>query len=206
MLTDRLLAYTVAVAILTLIPGADTMLVLRNALARGRLAGVATAFGIGSGLFVQATLSGLGLAAIVVKSAELYHAIKLAGALYLVGLGVWTMITTWRQRTVPEFHLSSGQERHAFVEGVLSNVLNPKVAVFYLAFLPQFIDPHDPVLPTALALTTIHFVLSVIWFSTLTFVVAGVSRWLRQAAVRRRLNYATGAVLAALGMRMAVES
>jgi threonine/homoserine/homoserine lactone efflux protein len=206
MLIENLVAYTVAVAILTLIPGADTMLVLRNALTRGRLAGVATAFGIGCGLFVQATFSGLGLAAIVVRSAELYHTVKLAGALYLIGLGVWTIITTWRQRAVPEFHLPTGQERHAFVEGVLSNVLNPKVAVFYLAFLPQFIDPRDPILTTALALTTIHFALSVLWFSTLTVVVAGVSGWLRQAAVRRRLNYATGAVLAVLGMRMAVES
>jgi len=202
---DRLLAYTIAVAILTIIPGADTMLVLRNALARGRLAGVATAFGIGSGLFVQATFSGLGLAAVVVKSAELYHAIKLAGAFYLAGLGMWTIVTTWQQRRAIEWHAPAGQERHAFVEGLLSNILNPKVAVFYLAFLPQFIDPRDPVLLTALALTTIHFALSVIWFSFLTIVVASVSNWLRRQSVRRWLNYATGAVLAALGVRMAVS-
>ncbi|MEF3274740.1 MAG: LysE family translocator [Chloroflexus sp.] len=205
MLTERLFAYTIAVTILTLIPGADTMLVLRNALARGRLAGVATAFGIGCGLFVQATFSGLGLAAIVVKSAELYHAIKLAGALYLAGLGIWTIVTTWRQRTAVELHVPSGQERHAFIEGILSNVLNPKVAVFYLAFLPQFIDPNDPVLLTALVLTTIHFTLSVIWFSWLTVVVAAVSNWLRQRSVRRWLNYATGTVLAVLGVRMAIS-
>ncbi|GIV94924.1 MAG: hypothetical protein KatS3mg056_3633 [Chloroflexus sp.] len=88
----------------------------------------------------------------------------------------------------------------------MSNVLNPKVAVFYLAFLPQFIDPGDPVLWSALALTTIHFMLSILWFSTLTFVVAGVSVWLRRSDVRRRLNYATGAVLAGLGVRLAVEA
>ncbi|MEJ5345488.1 MAG: LysE family translocator [Chloroflexus sp.] len=206
MVPERLIAYTIAVAILTLIPGADTMLVLRNALARGRFAGIATAFGIGSGLFVQATLSGLGLAAIVVQSAQLYHTLKLAGACYLAGLGLWTIITTWRQRLTEEPHLPIGQERHAFVEGLLSNVLNPKVAVFYLAFLPQFIDPGDPVLWSALALTTIHFMFSILWFSTLTFVVAGVSVWLRRSDVRRRLNYATGAVLAGLGVRLAVEA
>jgi len=98
-----------------------------------------------------------------------------------------------------------GQERHAFVEGLLSNVLNPKVAVFYLAFLPQFISPDDPVLLTALALTTIHFALSVIWFSILTVLVSSVSSWLRRNEVRRRLNYVTGTVLTVLGIRLAVE-
>jgi len=202
---ERLLGYTLSVAVLTLIPGADTMLTLRNALARGRLAGIATAFGIGSGLFVQATLSGLGLATIVVRSAQLYHTIKLAGACYLAGLGIWTILTTWRQHSPIKHDRVVGQERHAFVEGLLSNVLNPKVAVFYLAFLPQFIAPDDPVLLTALALTTIHFALSVIWFSILTVLVSSVSSWLRRNEVRRRLNYVTGTVLTVLGVRLAVE-
>ncbi len=205
MSTNHLLAYTVSVAILTIIPGADTMLVLRNALTRGRLAGIATAFGIGCGLFVQAIGSSLGLAAIIMRSAQLYHAIKAAGALYLVGLGVWTIIATWRQRAIHDLPTPTGQERHAFTEGLLTNVLNPKVAVFYLAFLPQFLDPQYPLLPAALALTTIHFGLSILWFSVLTLVVALVSGWLRQPAVRRRLQYATGAVLAGLGLRLAVE-
>jgi len=181
------------------------MLTLRNALARGRLAGIATAFGIGSGLFVQATLSGLGLAAIVVRSAQLYHTIKLAGACYLAGLGIWTILTTWRQHSPIKHDRVVGQERHAFAEGLLSNVLNPKVAVFYLAFLPQFISPDDPVLLTALALTTIHFAFSVIWFSILTILVSSVSSWLRRNEVRRRLNYVTGTVLTVLGIRLAVE-
>ncbi|WP_232218810.1 LysE family translocator [Chloroflexus sp. Y-396-1] len=204
-MTERLLTYTLSVAVLTLIPGADTMLTLRNALARGRLAGIATAFGIGSGLFVQATLSGLGLAAIVVRSAQLYHTITLAGACYLAGLGIWTILTTWRQYSPIKHDRVVGQERHAFAEGLLSNVLNPKVAVFYLAFLPQFISPDDPVLLTALALTTIHFAFSVIWFSILTILVSSVSSWLRRNEVRRRLNYVTGTVLTVLGIRLAVE-
>jgi threonine/homoserine/homoserine lactone efflux protein len=181
------------------------MLTLRNALARGRLAGIATAFGIGSGLFVQATLSGLGLAAIVVRSAQLYHTIKLAGACYLAGLGIWTILTTWQQYSLTDHNDTVSEKRHAFVEGLLSNVLNPKVAVFYLAFLPQFIAPDDPVLLTALALTTIHFALSVIWFSILTILVSSVSSWLRRNEVRRRLNYVTGTVLTVLGVRLAVE-
>jgi len=206
---QQLLTYTIAVGALTLVPGADTVLVMRNVLGRGRAAGIATALGIGSGLFVQASVSALGLSAILLRSVELFFAVKLAGALYLAGLGVWTIVSARRGRgaegqDVVSVVGAAGSGR-SYLEGLLTNVLNPKVVVFYLAFLPQFISPTDPVLAKSLLLAGIHFCLAIAWLSLLTLALGRMVGWLSRSAVRRRLAYFTGAVLVALGVRLALE-
>ena len=176
MLDHRVLVFTGVAALLTVTPGADTFLVLRNVLRGGRAAGVVTTLGICCGLFVHATLSALGLSIVLMQSANAYLALKWAGALYLMWLGLgsirdairggdggWSPIEPATRNAPRGERGGPFRLRDPFLEGLANNVLNPKVAVFYLAFLPQFIGPGDPALAKSLVLAGIHFVEGIVW-------------------------------------------
>ena len=214
MTTDHgIVAFAVAVGILTILPGADTMLVLRSVISRGRVAGFATVLGICAGLLVQATFSALGLSAVLASSANAYSAVKIAGALYLIGLGAWTLLGAWRSRQeaapgrldIAEQQAKSVGLGRGFLEGLLTNVLNPKVAVFYLAFLPQFIAPGQPVLARSLLLAGVHVGLTLVWLTVIALAVGALSSALSRPAMKRRVGYATGAVLTTLGLKLAFD-
>lgn len=194
------------------------MLVIRNVLLRGRGAGLLTAAGICSALFCHATLSALGLSIILVHSATLYEIVKLLGACYLCFLGYRSLRQTFHaskgravvskgpNRLAPaESSYQSSSWRRSIREGFFSNILNPKVAVFYLAFLPQFINAGDPVLAKSLLLAGIHFILGIVWLSLVTVFVAWLRAWLARPAIRRGLETVTGVVLIAFGIRLALE-
>ena len=204
-----LITYTAVAAVLTVTPGADTMLVIRNVIARGQRAGVVTTLGICSGLFVHALLSALGLSLILARSAEAFTVGKLAGAVYLAWLGAQSLHRAAR-RAPPEATLPRAGDARAsdparsWREGFLTNVLNPKVAVFYLAFLPQFVGPRDPLLPTFLALAAIHATLGLVWLSLLSSLLERARGWFERPAVRRALEGVSGAVLVGLGARLAL--
>lgn len=213
MFNTQVLAFIGIAAILTMAPGADTMLVIRNVLARGQRAGVLTALGVCSGLFFHATLSALGLSIILVRSAAIFEVVKVLGACYLLFLGgwsVWQMLRSHTKQTPPAMHDGISAAQHisgwrSVREGVLSNVLNPKVAVFYLAFLPQFISPGDPVLAKSLFLAAIHFLLGIVWLSFVTVLLGRLRALLARPTVRRGLEAVTGAVLIAFGVRLLAE-
>ena len=205
MLDAQVLAFTGIAALLTLTPGADTMLVVRSALVCGRRAGLLTVLGIGSGLFVHATLSALGLSVILVRSARAFEAVKLVGALYLVYLGVQALRSAARGGTAAERPAVPAGARRAFAEGLLTNVLNPKVAVFYLAFLPQFIGPGDPVLAKSILLASIHFAEGLVWLSLVTFFVARLRPFLVRPIVQRALEGVSGLVFISFGVKLAVS-
>jgi RhtB (resistance to homoserine/threonine) family protein len=208
----QVLAFTAIAGLLTITPGADTMLVVRNAVARGRRAGLLTTVGCCCGLFVHATLSALGLSLILVRSATSFEIVKLIGAAYLMWLGVQSLRHACRrpERTGGAVNqtwvrgTSAGGTR-SFIEGLLSNVLNPKVAVFYLAFLPQFMSPGDWVLGKSMVLAGIHCVEGIVWLSLVTLGVARLRSWISQPRVRRSIEASTGAILIAFGVRLAVE-
>ncbi len=202
---SQVLAFTGIAALLTLTPGADTMLVVRSALVRGRRAGLLTVLGICCGLFVHATLSALGLSVVLVKSARAFEIVKLAGAGYLIYLGLHSIWSAARGAPPGERQVGPVGARRAFVEGLLNNVLNPKVAVFYLAFLPQFIGPGDPVLAKSILLAAIHFVQGIVWLSFVTLFVARLRRALTQPRVQRSLESVTGLVLLGFGVRLAMD-
>jgi RhtB (resistance to homoserine/threonine) family protein len=204
MLDARVLAFAGIAALLTLTPGADTMLVLRSALLRGRRAGLLTTLGICAGLFVHASVSALGLSVVLVRSAQAFEAVKLAGAAYLVLLGLRSLWSVAR-RAPAEAPPEPGGARRAFVEGLLTNLLNPKVAVFYLAFLPQFVGPEDPVLAKSLLLAAIHVAQGIVWLSLVTLFVARLRRVLTRPRVRRALEGVTGLVLVGFGVRLATS-
>src|SRR2546430_11962268 len=159
-----ILAFTGIVAILTVLPGADMALVAKVTLLDGRRSAFFTSLGICAGLPVHATASALGLALILATSAEAFTVVKYAGAAYLAYLGIRTIRDSLRPAADP--HVAAARTRGAaaaLAQGWLSNVLNPKVALFYLTFLPQFISPGDNVLAKSLLLAAIHAGLGLAW-------------------------------------------
>ncbi len=208
MLDAHVLAFTGVAALLTITPGADTMLVLRAVLARGPRAGLLAAAGICLGLFIHAMLSALGLSLLLVRSAIAFEAVKLLGAAYLVFLGIQSLWHSARGRLdgLADVPAQSTQlSSRSFLEGLLTNILNPKVAIFYLAFLPQFIVPGDWVLGKSLLLAGIHAVLGIIWLSLVVLLLGRMRAVLTRPVVQRRLEAVTGLLLIAFGLRLSFE-
>lgn len=209
MLDAQVMTFALVAAALTVSPGPDSMLVVRNVLRGGLRDGIVTTLGICSGLFVHAVLSALGLSVILLQSVTAFQVIKIAGAAYLVVLGVQSLIGAVRGRAeaTPSGAVGGApvSARRCFLDGFLSNVLNPKVAVFYLALLPQFIGPTDPVLRKSLLLAGIHYAEGIVWLATLAFLVDHARRLFLRSAVRRWLDGLCGLVLVGLGVRLAFE-
>ncbi len=189
--------------LLTVSPGADMALVAKITLERGRRAAFLATLGICSGLLVHATASALGLSVILATSAEAFTIVKLAGAAYLVYLGVQAIRGSFRHQASDV--RTPRRRANPFLQGVFSNVLNPKVAVFYLTFLPQFMSPGDNVLARSLAFAVAHAVMGIAWLSAYAYVLSRMSALLGRAGVRQWLERVTGGVLIALGARLALE-
>jgi threonine/homoserine/homoserine lactone efflux protein len=199
------LLFIVASLVLIVTPGQDMILVMSRSIARGSAAGVATAAGVSVGLVGHTVLATLGLGAILRTSEWLFFALKLAGAAYLVYLGIQLV-----RSAKHELAVSADAPRslwRLFLDGALSNISNPKIAIFYFAFLPQF------VLPGATHPTLSVFVLGLV-FAGLTFLVKGpvglgaglLSGWLRsRPKVIAWLHRTSGAILIGLGLKLAFE-
>ncbi|MBR9924219.1 LysE family translocator [Vreelandella venusta] len=205
----QFVSFLVAITLLSISPGVDTLLVIRNTARGGVRDGVATSIAICCGLFVHATISALGISLILLQSAWAFHMLKLVGAAYLIWLGVSSLLAARRGAPLPVKGVMTSGSPVPFwqpiKEGVLSNVLNPKTVVFYMAFLPQFISPSDPALLKSLWLAGVHFVIANIWQISVVLMVGGASKWLASARFAQTLNAATGVVLVVFGVRLALE-
>ncbi|MCI0511473.1 threonine/homoserine/homoserine lactone efflux protein [Chromohalobacter marismortui] len=201
-------SFLVAITLLTLTPGVDTLLVIRNTSRGGVRDGVLTSLAICSGLFVHATVSALGISLILLQSAWAFNVLKLLGAGYLIWLGVRSLASARRGGSLPMADMGVHKERVSvwipLREGFLSNVLNPKTVVFYMAFLPQFIAPGDPALVKSLWLAGIHFVIANLWQIGIVLMVGSAARWLAKRWVSRMLEGATGTVLVLFGIKLAL--
>jgi RhtB (resistance to homoserine/threonine) family protein len=197
---SQLLPFVGAAIVIALTPGADTALVVRNALVSGAAAARRTALGSTAGLLVWGAASACGVAAILNASAEVFTTVKLVGAAYLVWLGLQAIRHAGAQET-------AGRARGGppFRQGLLCNLLNPKAGIFFTALLPQFISPHDPALAVSLLMTAIAAVASLAWLSVYATLVPRAGDVLRRPRVRRALDRATGAVLIGLGVRLALS-
>lgn len=186
--------------LLNLTPGPDTAFILGRTIARGRRAGVASAFGIGVGSMLHTLTAALGLSAFLATSAWAFAAMKLLGACYLIFLGL-RMIGR-REATLP---ITSQSHRSAFRQGILTNLLNPKVALFYLAFLPQFIDPAaNTKLPAFLVLGFTFVATGTAWCLVLAWLAGAIRRQLREnERLSVWINRTVGALFVALGLRLA---
>jgi len=208
-MTASLLAFIPVALLLTLIPGADTALVTRNALALGLRGARWTILGILTGCLLHATASALGLSAILATSARAYETVKLVGAAYLVWIGIQSIrgasanASTQSDEGTAAPSAPAWSGSHPFVQGFLTNILNPKVALFYLTFLPQFIPADAPVLRTSLLLAMIHNVLGFAWLSLYARFVDRLRAALTRPVVKAWLERVTGGALVALGARLA---
>ncbi|MEA2330334.1 MAG: hypothetical protein QOH58_472 [Thermoleophilaceae bacterium] len=191
------------VALLTITPGADMAMVARSVFAGGRREAFATTLGISAGCLAWAAASALGVAAVLAASQAAYDALRLAGAAYLVWLGAQSLLAARRDRYAPP--AAAPPRSSAFRQGLLTNLFNPKIAVFYSTFLPQFIGPGDPALAISMLMAGVHIALGIAWLSVYAWLLARAVDAFRGSRLRRALDALTGTVLVALGLRLALE-
>jgi threonine/homoserine/homoserine lactone efflux protein len=199
-------SFVVLAVLLAVTPGADTMVVLKNAASGGARSGIWTTLGVKTGTVVHAILAGAGIAAVLVQFSAFYALMKTVGAAYLVGLGVYSVYRAFvGNGQVTEERVSPiKSDRRCFIEGLLSNLLNPKVVLFYVAVLPQFVLPEN-VLVTSVKLASVHIGASLCWLVLVSIFVGSAKKWLARPRVRTVVNALSGAAIAAFGVRLALS-
>ncbi len=199
-----LLLFLLAAFVLTLTPGPDMLFVLARSAGQGRSAGVISALGVAAGSLLQAGLVALGLARVLVAVPVAFDVMKDAGAVYLVYLGIRTLLS--HEHALSRSSVQERRRWRVFAQGMVTNVLNPKVALFYLAFLPQFVDPAQGHVPLQLFLLGVLFnVLEIAVNVTIAALASLLSRRLkRRQRVSTGLRWITGGVFLGLGVRLAV--
>lgn len=206
----NLLAFLAVAVLVTITPGADMALVTRQALAGGRGAAWLTSLGMCTGLVVWITLSTAGVSALLAASAVAFTALKLAGAAYLVFLGVKAILASRQAESGGAIAGSPtgrpGDGRRAYRQGLLSNLLNPKIGVFYTSLLPQFVTPGDGVALQSMTLGLIHVLMGIVWLAAYGELVVRAGAIFRRPRTRAWLDRVTGSVLIALGIRLAATA
>jgi threonine/homoserine/homoserine lactone efflux protein len=195
--------FALAVTPICLTPGASFTLVTQRVAVGSRRDGLLVAAGTATGLCVHAALAAVGLSALVMRSATAFTVLKLAGAVYLVWLGVTTYRSA-RRRPAPRRRLP-WTGHGSYVQGFLGNVLNPKAAGVYLTLVPQFLAPDGSVAGQIAVLAAAHVAVAVSWLTVWTFVVAAARRTFESGWFRAAMNRVSGAVLVFLGVRTAVS-
>ena len=196
----ELAAFLAAAAVVICTPGQDTALTIRNALAGGRRSGLATALGVALGQAVWTAAAAVGLVAVLRASQPAFTALRLVGAAYLVFLGLQSLLAAARRRRAPHVELRS-TPGGALRQGLLSNLANPKMAVFFTSLLPQF----GTAFAALLGFGLLFALLTGIWLSGYALAAARARRLLRRERVRRAIDVVTGGALVALGLRVAVQ-
>jgi threonine/homoserine/homoserine lactone efflux protein len=201
-----LLTFTAASVLIVLLPGPDTLVVLRGIVRGGRRQAAMTAVGVLSGLTVWVAGAALGLSALLRASHDGYDALRIAGAAYLLYLGVQSLRSrvvgaTVEPRTRPRGLLGSG-----YAAGLATDLLNPKVGVFFVTFLPGFVPHGQSVALASLAFGSIFIVETAIYFAVMLALAGRVTAWMTDTRIRRRLDRATGFVLIGFGVRLATEA
>lgn len=202
------LAYVGVAALVICTPGPDTALTIRNTLLGGRAGGVLTALGVATGLSIWALATSLGLVALLVASEPVFRAIQYAGAAYLIYLGVMALREAFRHGEIAVAAAELPPPRRlapatAYRQGLVSNLGNPKIAVFFASLLPQFAAGGSFAMLFLLGL--VFAAMTLLWLSAYALVVAKAGDVLRRSQVRRIIEAVTGGLLLALGLRIAAE-
>ena len=201
---DSLFAFSLAALLLTLTPGLDTALILRTACAEGGKKAFHAALGIDAGCFIWGALVALGLGALLAVSEMAYTVLKVCGAVYLSWLGLQLLIR-------PRSSFSDGDDNNVsqgswFIRGMLGNVLNPKMGIFYVSFLPQFVPAgHSPLIWTFI-LVSIHVAIGTIWSVTLILSTHFASAVLKKGRVVRVMDRATGGLFLCFAAKLAIST
>ncbi|WP_192553431.1 LysE family translocator [Pseudomonas sp. IzPS59] len=200
-IADNLLAFTLAATLLTLTPGLDTALVLRTATVEGKQQALRAALGINAGCLLWGAAVAFGLGALIALSELAYNLLKYCGAAYLAWLGLNMLLRPRRSLAAAEANGKPGG--NWFLKGMLGNVLNPKVGIFYVSFLPQFIPQGQPLVPWTFGLVSIHVVLGLIWSLVLIGATQPLSGFLRREKVIRWMDRTTGVIFVLFAARLA---
>jgi threonine/homoserine/homoserine lactone efflux protein len=200
-----LLTFLAAAALIIVAPGPDTLLVTRNVFRRGRRGGLITAAGTVTGLALWSVAAALGLSALLAASEVGYNVARVAGGLYLIWLGVQTLRS---HGTAPATATEAAPlpMHRAYLSGVLSNLLNPKIGVFFITFLPGFVPMGAPVGSTAALLGALFVVETALWLLVLVWLVGNGTGRLSRPGVRRWVDRVTGAVLIGFGVRVIADT
>lgn len=213
---DLYLPFIGLIALLTITPGPDMLLVLRNGLRGGSPIAWATGVGCCTGIAIHAIAATLGLSALIAASAEAFTVLKIAGAAYLIWLGASAIAATLGSGRDSATRLSelaragaapcSGVDRRtAFRQGLLSNLLNPKIAVLFVTLLPQFVARGEPRVETTAILAATFVAVGLIWMRLYSLAIGPAARLLRRSAIGPWVERVTGGLLVALGVGVAVE-
>ncbi len=205
-LSSAVASFALVALALTVTPGLDTALVLRAALTRSRWEAAATAAGIVSGLLVWGAAAAVGISALLTASQLAYDVVRYAGAAYLIWFGSRLLLQALRpgRGDLPADGPTTDSAWRAARLGLVTNLLNPKVGVFYVALLPQFLPAGSDPLAVGVLLAAVHGTLSLVWFAVLIGLAAVLGRWLRRPGMVRAVDGVTGAVLVGFGARFAL--
>jgi threonine/homoserine/homoserine lactone efflux protein len=196
---ETLLVFSLAALALIVVPGPAVLYIVAQSIDRGRLAGLVSALGVATGGLVHVTAATIGLSSLLVSSATAFTVVKYAGAAYLVGMGLWTIL---RRREEEEAAAPSERRlRRRYWQGVVVNVLNPKTALFFLAFLPQFVDPDKGSAALQLAILGLVFVVLAVASDCVWALAAGTASARLRTSRRFRdvQRYVSGSVFVGLG-------
>ena len=215
-ITQALLSFAIVAGLLTLVPGIDTALVLRSSITRSRRYAFSTALGISTGAMVWGIAAAVGVSALLAASELAYRALTLAGAAYMAWLGTSLLWKTWKSGKAPAVAPTAagtagqpgttrGELLRGWLTGTGTNLLNPKVGVFYIATIPQFIPSGASPLLMGVVLAGVHCLLTMAWFTLLIFGTGYASKWLNGPRSVRIIDSVTGTVLVGFGLKLALE-
>ncbi|NMH72874.1 LysE family translocator [Bacillus sp. RO2] len=205
---ENFFLFVVMSVLLIILPGPDTAIATKNTLSAGRIGGFKTVLGTFCAILIHTIAAVVGLSAIIVKSAFLFSVFKYVGAVYLVYLGVKTI---WALRNKKEeIPMNSNvankfKNQSHFKQGFLTNMLNPKVAVFFLTFLPQFVDPGTNTIGPFLLMGVTYAILTAIWFVLYIYLVDQISAFMKRPRTTTVIESITGIVLIGFGVKLALE-
>lgn len=210
-LTDSLLGFAALAALITVIPGTDTALVLRYTLNQGRRHAYMAAFGMITGAFVWGAAAATGVSALLAVSTVAYDVLRLAGAAYMVwlGVGLWRASFAKDDADLPPGvlpHHSLEPLRRTWVKGLVSNLLNPKYGMFCIAVIPQFLVPDVPPVLMGLLLTVVSNIEAIVWFAAIVSAAQFFAKWVNGMQFRRWIDRVTGTVLGGFGVVAVLET
>jgi threonine/homoserine/homoserine lactone efflux protein len=206
---QAVLGFALVAGLLTVIPGLDTAQVLRSSLSRSRGHAFATASGVQTGTMVWGVAAAAGATALLGASELAYRVVSLAGAAYLIWMGVSLLVRSFRRSgdaDADALEATQGGALRAWATGTVANLLNPKVGVFYIATIPQFVQHGVSPLAMGALLAAVHCALGMTWFSGIIFGASAVAPRLRSARFVRWLDRVTGGVLILFGAKLAVSA
>lgn len=202
-IADNLIAFTFAALILTITPGLDTALILRTAAVEGKQQALRAALGINAGCLLWGAAVAFGLGALIAVSELAFTLLKYCGAAYLCWLGLNMLL---RPRThIAPLATESGKQANWFIKGMLGNLLNPKIGVFYVSFLPQFIPQGEPLVAWTFGLVSIHVVLGLAWSLALIGATRPLAGVLKRPAVIKWMDRTTGVIFMLFAARLALS-